>query len=383
MDNEVTAAIRLPADDGYWRRVRRDLNPRACAVVATLGLLISTLLLFQPHLFEIWTVQDVALAWAEYFAEIALIGLAMLAAVALVEQSPLPPGVVRWLLLAAALGLSAVAAIWLIAWRESGNFFTASLLGLFGKSIQFSLLGVFVLGVRALHRRAERADAEARQIEAAGRELERQTEEAQLQLLQAQIEPHFLFNTLANLRRLYRTQPAAGAEMIDSLMLYLRAALPQVRRDVSTLGDEFDLVRAYLQLFKMRMGARLRFILDLPPELRGAPFPPMMAVTLVENAIKHGLAPADLGGTVRVAARRERAMLELSVSDDGVGFGVAPSGTGVGLVNIRRQLAARYGQVARLTLEQPARAGVCARIVVPWQPTDVSRARPAAALIER
>ena len=94
-------------------------------------------------------------------------------------------------------------------------------------------------------------------------------------------------------------------------------------------------------------------------------------------------APADLGGTVRVAARRDGAMLELSVSDDGVGFGAAPGGTGVGLVNIRRQLVARYGQLARLSLEQPGGAGVCARIVVPWPSIDGTRTRPAATLVER
>ena len=92
-------------------------------------------------------------------------------------------------------------------------------------------------------------------------------------------------------------------EAIDNLMVYLRAALPQVRRSASTLGEEFELAQAYLQLFGVRMGARLRFTLDLPPALRALPFPPMVLLTLVENAIKHGLAPADLGGTVRIAAR--------------------------------------------------------------------------------
>jgi sensor histidine kinase YesM len=142
------------------------------------------------------------------------------------------------------------------------------------------------------------------------------------------------------------------------------------------LGDEFELVQAYLQLFKVRMGRRLRFTLDLAPELRPLPFPPMVLVTLAENAIKHGLAPADLGGTVDVAASRNGTSLVVTVTDDGVGFGASAGGTGVGLVNIRRQLAARYGDGARLTLEQ--QGGVCARIVVPWPPAGAQPRETAA-----
>jgi len=184
--------------------------------------------------------------------------------------------------------------------------------------------------------------------------------------LQAQIEPHFLFNTLANVRRLYRKQPAAGAETIDNLMTYLRAALPQVRRSESTLSEEFDLARAYLQLLQVRMGTRLRFTLDLPPELRSLAFPPMVLVTLVENAIKHGLAPAGLGGAVQLCARRSDKTLEVSVADDGVGFGPDSGGHGLGLANIRRQLAARFGERASLSLEERDTGGVIARLTLPY-----------------
>ncbi len=122
--------------------------------------------------------------------------------------------------------------------------------------------------MRALRCHARSADDSARQLQASRQELERQAEEAQLQLSQAQIEPYFLFNTLANVRRLCRKDPRAGAEAIDNLMTYSRAALPQVRRTESTLGDEFELVQAYLQLFKVGMGRRLHFTLDIAPELK-------------------------------------------------------------------------------------------------------------------
>jgi len=266
-------------------------------------------------------------------------------------------------------------AVGLMAWRYSGQWWPAAPLAVLGETLKYSMLCAFVYGARALQHHAERMHAQAVALDAARRELERQASEAQLQLLQAQIEPHFLFNTLANVRRLYRQHPAAGAEAIDNLMTYLRAALPQVRRAESTLGEEFELARAYLQLFQVRMGARLRFTLDLPPALRGLPFPPMLLLTLAENAIKHGLAPADLGGTVALCARRSGSVLEVSVADDGVGFGPDAGGHGVGLVNIRRQLAARFGDDASLLLDQRDSGGVIARLLLPCSavPADALR----------
>jgi sensor histidine kinase YesM len=355
------------AAPNYWQRVRQGLRWRAFASVVLLALLLSTQLLFQPHLFEMWELPDIARGWAEYFAQVAAIGALLLVAIVAVEQSPVTGRAARAALIAVALVLPVLPLVALYGWYYSGTWIPAAPQQLLGETLKFSALGAFAYGVRALQRHAERARAQALGLDAAQRELDRQAEEATLQLLQAQIEPHFLFNTLANVRRLYRRQPAAGAEAIDNLMVYLRAALPQVRRTESTLGDEFELAQAYLQLFRMRMGSRLRFTIDLPPALRGAPFPPMMLVTLAENAIKHGLAPADLGGSVRIAARVHDDRLEVSVADDGVGFGAASAGgNGVGLINIRRQLAARHGDAARLVLESSDGGGVCARIVLPW-----------------
>jgi sensor histidine kinase YesM len=357
----------MAVEPSYWQRVGNGLRSRDFAIVALLALLVSTQLLFQPHLFEMWALPDIAQAWTEYFVQVAAIGVALLVAIVAVEQSWATGVAVRPLLLAAALVLPTLMLVGLFASYYSGSWPPAAPWQVLGETLKFSLLGAFAYAVRVLQRHAERANAEALALDAAQRALEHQTEEARLQLLQAQIEPHFLFNTLATVRRLYRQQPAAGAEAIDNLMVYLRAALPQVRRSEATLGDEFELVEAYLQLFRVRMGSRLRFVLDLPPALRAVPFPPMVLVTLAENAIKHGLAPADLGGTVHITARVRGARLEVSVTDDGVGFGASAAGSGVGLVNIRRQLAARYGEHAGITLEQGTAGGVCARVTLPWQ----------------
>ena len=367
----MTAAI----DQGYGQRLRSALGWRAFGVVVLLAWLVSTQVLFRPHLFEMWDLPDIILGWANYFGEMAAIGVLTWVSVVAAEQCRLKPPLAHAALLATAIVAPVLLAVWLMAWRYSGQWWPAAPLAVLGETLKYSMLCAFVYGARALQRHAERMHSQAVALDAAQRELEHQASQAQLQLLQAQIEPHFLFNTLANVRRLYRKHPAAGAEAIDNLMIYLRAALPQVRRAESTLGEEFELARAYLQLFQVRMGARLRFTLDLPPALRRLPFPPMVLLTLAENAIKHGLAPADLGGTVSLYARRSGNRLEVSVADDGVGFGPDAGGHGVGLVNIRRQLAARFGDAASLSLEQRDSGGVIARLLLPCgaAPADASR----------
>ena len=372
LSSDLTAARLAAINSGYWRRVHFELNIVAVVGAVALALLISTQVLFQPHLFEMWDLLDIVASWARYFGEVLAVLATMVIAVAMVEHLAMKRRADRALLLVSALVLLPQLLLLVFAWGYTGTWAPASPLSIFGEGLKYSLLGAFVLGVRALHRRALRADEEARAAHAARLELERQVDDAQLQLLQAQIEPHFLFNTLANVRRLYRKRPAAGAEAIDNLMVYLRAALPQLRRTTSTLGEEFELVQAYLQLFKVRMGQRLHFTLDLPPSLRGVPFPPAVLITLAENAIKHGLAPADLGGAIDVAAVRNGERIEVTVIDDGVGFGAGAGGSGTGLVNVRRQLAARYGDAAQLTLEQIEAGGVCARIVVPWTSAEAT-----------
>jgi len=359
----MTAAIE-PGPCPYWQRVRAALGWPAFGMVVLLAWGVSTQVLFQPHLFEMWELPDIARGWANYFAEMLVIGVLTWLSVAAAEQCRLKRAVARAALGVVAIVAPVLLAVWLIAWQYSGRWWPAAPLALLGETLKYAMLAGFVWGACALQRHAARASAQALALDASRRELEHEAEQAQLQLLQAQIEPHFLFNTLANVRQLYRKQPAAGAETIDNLMTYLRAALPQVRRSTSTLGDEFELARAYLQLFQVRMGPRLRFTLDLPPPLRGLPFPPMVLLTLVENAIKHGLAPAALGGTVRLSAQHDSATLSVSVADDGVGFGSASGGQGVGLVNIRRQLAARFGDQAALSLEQRDGGGVIARVTL-------------------
>jgi signal transduction histidine kinase len=184
-------------------------------------------------------------------------------------------------------------------------------------------------------------------------ELERGRIEAQLKLLQAQIEPHFLFNTLANLDALIATDPARAREMLRHLNDYLRATLAAARRERNSLREEFELLRNYLAVIAMRMGPRLKFELVLPEALAAAQVPPMLLQPLVENAVKHGLEPQVEGGSVKVSAREAQGRLLLQVAD--TGRGDQGAGGGVGLANLRERLAVAFGGAASLQAgAQPA-----------------------------
>ena len=180
--------------------------------------------------------------------------------------------------------------------------------------------------------------------------------EARLKLLETQLEPHMLFNTLANLRALIGTDPQRAQQMLDHMIAYLRATLNGSRSTSHTLQAEFDRLRDYLELMAVRMGPRLRYKLDLPPELAQQPVPALLLQPLVENAIKHGLEPKVEGGSITVRARQQDGLLSLDVLDTGVG---PPQGSaaldGFGLAQVRERLAATYdGQSAiELVAESP------------------------------
>ena len=194
--------------------------------------------------------------------------------------------------------------------------------------------------------------------------LEKSILEARLQLMQAQVEPHFLFNTLANVQHLVETDPPEAARVLDSLIRYLRAALPQMRESTTNLGRELEMARAFLEINRVRMGSRLEFAIEVPEMLKPRAFPPMMLISLVENAVKHGVDPCCECGSITIRAREEEGRLRVSVED--TGEGIKPKkGGGVGLSNIRERLKALYGTSARLVIEERAPHGVVASIEVP------------------
>lgn len=187
-----------------------------------------------------------------------------------------------------------------------------------------------------------------------------------LQVLQAQIEPHFLFNSLANVRRLLRVDGPAGRAMLEDLLRYLESALPRLRDDTPTLGREVEITRAFLGVQQVRMGSRLAVEFDVPETAARQTVPPMMLLTLVENALKHGVHPLPEGGRIRISASHGDGHLRLSVADTGRGL-VFGQGSGTGLANVRARLKSMYGTDAALTLQMNAPRGVIATIELPWR----------------
>ena len=231
-------------------------------------------------------------------------------------------------------------------------------------------LGVLAATLLVYRERAARAAAEVARADSQRHELEKQVLEARLKLMQAQIEPHFLFNTLANVQHLVESNPPLAARTLDSLITYLRAALPEMREGGTTLGREADMARAYLEIQQLRMGQRLLFSVEVPAELRAASFPPMMLLTLVENAIKHGIDPLQQGGEIRVRAEvANDGVLDVSVADTGQGLSHS-AGMGIGLQNIRERLLALYQKNAKLVLEENPPRGVVARIRIDQSTSD-------------
>ena len=248
--------------------------------------------------------------------------------------------------------------------RERAMFFLYNVFAAFGNGLLISLIFY-------VKRREARAAAALHKAEAERHLLSKQAIEAELKLLQAQVEPHFLFNTLASVQYLIDTDPRQANVLLGHLIGYLRAALPQLRASSSTLGREIALAEAYLNILRMRIGPRLTFGIDVPDELREHPFPPNLLISLVENAIKHGVEPSADGGSVNVAARHAGDAITVTVTDTGRGGANdrPTDGQGVGLTNVRERLAALYGARGRFALEPAAPRGMRATLSLPYEAT--------------
>jgi two-component sensor histidine kinase len=238
-----------------------------------------------------------------------------------------------------------------------------------------ALLPLFALGMQVpgivLRRREQRRHAarlERARQSAALAELARQVTEAELKTLQAQVEPHFLYNTLASVQYLVRHDPRRADAMLTHLHDYLRNALPAMRAPQSTLRREFALARAYLGVIQLRLGERLVVDVELPDALAEAAFPPLMLATLVENAVKHGAEPSPAPVRIAVRAVQAGGVLEASVVDDGCGLGAGPAapGSGIGLANVAQRLATLHGDAASLVVEAASPRGVRAAIRIPF-----------------
>lgn len=274
-----------------------------------------------------------------------------------------PPAVPMLLIVVVSILAASVGGTWLAAslfghpWRAHSHLTSLLITAVAGS------VAVFYFWERE---KIARLEAAAAQDKSRAETVERQIAEARLRLLQAQIEPHFLFNTLANLQALIPADPARAQLMLDHLNEFLHAALAASRKERNSLADEFALLRDYLEILAIRMGKRLRYRLDLPDSLARAEMPPMLLQPLVENAIKHGLEPKIDGGEIAVRASAGGGRLVLEVTDTGLGLGAAAtSGTGTGIAQVRERLAAVYGGSASLEFTGNPGGGVAATLRLP------------------
>jgi len=228
--------------------------------------------------------------------------------------------------------------------------------------------GVNLENTMALGRAISRRVAELRKTEKEATQqtvTEKELTVAKLNLLHAQVEPHFLYNTLASAQILTRSDPSSADQMLGNLITYLRHSLPKTEDTPSTIGVELERTRAYLDIMKIRMGSRLQVQIEVPDYLKPVLFPSMMLQTLVENAIKHGLEPQTGGGTIWILARAHENNVALTVADDGRGFSAEGAGTGIGLRNVRERLRLAYGNTASFGIVANFPKGVAATINVP------------------
>jgi hypothetical protein len=347
----------------------RILNLRTVAAVFYFCLAVAVGRMLTDLQYE--DLGEGAMSSLRYLRQNLVSGILLLATIALADgvatarRMRRRPALALGVLLAAA---GSAAAVLLRVWVYQGSISVASEPAyLTGVWLTWTMLGSLAYALFYLTREEEQQRQMLCDAESAQQALSAQMLQARLSALQAQIEPHFLFNTLANVRRLYETTPERGREMLSCLIDYLRAALPSMRSANSTLGRELDLARSFLTILQMRMGERLQFSISAEAGLLDAPMPPMVMPTLVENAVKHGLGPLPEGGRIDVRARRAGEDIEIEVRDTGAGF-TASKGSGVGLANTRSRLAGLYGTRASLQLAAGAPRGVVATLRLPFEP---------------
>ena len=343
-----------------WRLPLATMLPWSAAI----GGAMSTQFLAQPFVWRNWPVEEVLLGWVAVAGDQLAVALAIGGALCLAARVRVRGNVPRALLLVTAIGAGAVAGqLVLVAVDSAGAAQGAT--AFVARVLRWVVVGASVAGLYLLWRRALDATEAAAAVQLKRVQLERQSVQARLQALRSQIEPHFLFNTLATVRRLRQVEPAEGARLLGHFVDYLRLAQPAAPEAGGTLGDELARVLAYLGVVEVRMSGRLVIDCEVEAALRAAEFPPLVLATLAENAVKHGIGPAPDGGTIRIAARRDGDLLEVELADTGVGFAAGATGSGIGLANARARLSTLYGARGQVLLRANTPTGLCARVQLP------------------
>jgi len=345
----------------WWRRLRF-----AAALAATWGLLMS---INSGTPASWWLLRTSAVVFA-----------ALLAYRVLAEwPGRLPPWLARWVFqligVVVAVPIGAFLAYCVTAdwpfWRQPVRLQGFAIITFTGV-----LFGPWIALAAMVRQREASARMQALAFSLERSEYERQAVEARLRLLQAQVEPHFLFNTLANVRALVNTESPQATRVLDSLIGYLRAATPRLRDTATTLGQELQLTRAYLELMQLRMPDRLQYAFEVDPAALPMRCPPMTVLTLVENAVRHGIDPSEDGGRIDINVKLRGTRCEVRVTDTGLGLGAANPGLGTGLTTLRERLNTAFGGRAQVRLgERPGR-GFSAELDLPAEPAEAAPARP-------
>ena len=342
-----------------WKRIR---------VVLLVSLFLSVLMKLS---WPTW--------WITIWARLLLIGLIQLTAFGLLERWPtrLPRWVARWVLQVAAVAIvvpfAAAFAYTLTTLGDPAPWYQIKeKLSGCGEMIGAGLLFSPWIAMSALYRQISgQAQRQALSFELERSEFARDALDSRLRLLQAQVEPHFLFNTLANVRELVDSGSSQASQVLGSLIAYLRAAVPSLNDAASTLRQELDLVRAYLELMHMRMPDRLQFSIKIDDAAMRIKCPPMSLLTLVENAVRHGVDPSEEGGQIDVTVRLQDERCIALVTDTGVGLeqgrqaNHGSQGLGTGLANLRERLQLIFSGDAQLNLSALAPHGFSAEINFP------------------
>lgn len=319
------------------------------------------------------TSSTVTPAWV-WILRVAISGWCIALAFGLAERWPrqLPRRLARWvwqlMLVVPMAPLGALVAYWLTTgtwtfWHDPQRLTGYSHLAMMGL-----LFAPWIAVAAQIRQRDASIERQAVAFQLERLALERQAIDARLRLLQAQVQPHFLFNTLANVRALVNAGSPRASEVLDSLIAYLRAAVPRLNEPATTLAHEVELVRAYLALMHLRMPDRLRYSVQLDADAEPLRCPAMAVLTLVENAIRHGVDPSEEGGHIHVHAGRRGARCVVTVMDTGVGLGDTSDGLGTGLATLRERLRLIFGEDASLRLTSVVPQGACAEIDMPADP---------------
>jgi hypothetical protein len=355
------AVINQPPRKGF----KRILSPRrvlfALGASALMGLLVS----------PIWLI-----AKTEVMARAMLVGLIALAVFGVLEVWPkrLPGWLARWALqvvgVAIAIPLAVLTMYTLITIADELPFWKqeARLSGV----VVLSATGIIVASLMALgallRQREEQARGQALAFDLERSEFERKALDSRLRVLQAQVEPHFLFNTLANVRELVDSGSPQASKVLDTLITYLRAAVPRLHEPTTTMGQELQLVRSYLELMQMRMPDRLQFALSVDDAALAVRCPPTTLLTLVENAIRHGIDPSEDGGRIDVNVAVRDGLCQAQVIDTGIGLRGTNGSLGTGLATLRERLELAFEGKAQVTLAPLVPHGAIASVEFPARP---------------